>query len=66
MKIGDLIRVKYYENKNIVDSWYHGVLVESAEDNNPSFDMMWCAETESLHVLRKDKDLIEVLCKLKV
>ena len=60
MKIGDLIRVRYYENKD-EDGWYHGVLVESGEDTKPGFDMMWCAETESFHILQKHKDFIEVL-----
>tara|TARA_Y100001963_G_C6652784_1_gene386555 strand:- start:635 stop:826 length:192 start_codon:yes stop_codon:yes gene_type:complete len=63
MKIGDLIRVKYHENKD--DAWYHGVLVESAEDVSPGFDMMWCAETESFHILQKNKDLIEVMCEAR-
>ncbi len=63
MKVGDLIRVKYYENKNIVDCWYHGVLIDSITAHGPSFDIMWCAETGSTHVLQRNKDLIEVLCE---
>ena len=63
MKVGDLIRIKYYEDKGETTPWYHGVLVESAEESGISLDMMWCAETESLHVIKRSKDLIELLCE---
>ena len=63
MKVGDLVKVEYPTDKFYNGESYFGVVLETKD--NGSFDKIWCMQTNSIHILSRWRDIIEVISKSK-
>ena len=66
MKHGDFVRVFYSDGAIGIgpDEWdgpYHGFIIMTPDDHADAIWQMWCIERNTQHVLRPQKDRIEVV-----
>ena len=64
MKVGDLVRVFYYDTGIAGGEWtgpYHGFISMTPDDHYNAVWQMWCIERHTPHVLTPHKDEIEVI-----
>ena len=61
MKKGDQVRVFYSDGPEEWDGPYHGFIIMTPDDHADAIWQMWCIERSTQHVLRPQKDKIEVI-----